>query len=86
MEESLTPVPDPSGALVPPGNRPPTTTTTALLPSPEPGPRRLPPAERSRWQRLLASTKALVNAVLDLTDDAVDRVAETVGLRRGPTP
>jgi hypothetical protein len=86
MEESYTPVPDPSGALVPPGNRPPTTTATALLPNPEPGPRRLPPGEPSRWQRLLTSTRALVNAVLDVTDDAVDRVAEAVGLRRGSAP
>ena len=80
-----TPIPDPSGALVPPGNRPPTLTATALLPNPE-TPRRLPPAEPSRGQRLLDSTKALVNAVLDVTDDAVDRVAEAVGLRRGSAP
>ena len=85
MEESHTPVPDPSGALVPPGNRPPTTTATALLPNPE-SPRRLPPGEPSRWQRLMTSTKALVNALLDVTDDAVDRVAEAVGLRRESAP
>lgn len=85
MEESQTPLPDPSGALVPPGNRPPTLTATALLPNPE-SPRRLPPAEPSRWRRLLTSTRALVNALLDVTDDAVDRVAEAVGLRRESSP
>lgn len=85
MEESRTPAPDPSGALVPPGNRPPTLTATALLPNPD-SPRRLPPGEPSRWRRLLTSTKALVNAVLDVTDGAVDRVAEVVGLRRERTP
>ena len=46
-----------------------------LLPVPVPPPRR--PA-------LLASARALLEAVLDLTDDAVDRVAEAVGLRHAP--
>ncbi|MGZ8377934.1 MAG: hypothetical protein ACXW61_11660 [Gemmatirosa sp.] len=86
-EESYTPVPDPSGALNPPGNRPPTTTATALLPNPDGPPHHrphYPPA--SRWMRLLAGPLAVVNAVLDVTDAVVDRVAEAVGLRRESTP
>ncbi|MDF1506132.1 hypothetical protein [Roseisolibacter sp. H3M3-2] len=43
-----------------------------LLPVPVP-PRREP--------GLLASLRALLDAALDLTDDAADRVAQTLGLR-----
>jgi hypothetical protein len=81
MDESPLPVPDPSGALVPPGNRPPTTTATAMLPNPEPAPRRPVRVEDAPWTRLLTGARALANAVLDATDEAVDRVAEAVGLR-----
>jgi hypothetical protein len=86
-EESYTPVPDPSGALVPPGNRPPTTAATALLPNPDgPAYHRVQGDSTARWQRLLAGPLAVVNAVLDVTDVVVDRVAEAVGLRPGSTP
>lgn len=86
MEESHTPVPDPSGALNPPGNRPPTTTATALLPNPDGPPHHRPHYPTSTWRQLLAGPLAVVNAVLDVTDVVVDRVAEAVGLRPGPTP
>ena len=77
MDPDSTPVPASPGALVPTASLPPAT-VAGLLPAPQSGAGSRP---AGTWRRLLASTRALVDAVLDLTDDAVDRVAETVGLR-----
>jgi hypothetical protein len=87
QDESHTSTPDPSGALVPPDDASPATTTTALLPNPDgEAYHRVQVEPTSNWQQLLASSKALVNAVLDVTDVVVDRVAEAVGLRRESVP
>lgn len=82
MDESHTPHPQPSGALVPPGNRPPT--ALATLPGPEPMRRPLvAPAAPTGWTRLVERSRALANAVLDVTDEVADRVADAIGMRRG---
>lgn len=82
MDESRTPDPEPSVALVPPGRRPPM--ALATVPVPEPMHRPLVvPAQPTGWTRLLEGSRALANAVLDATDEVVDRVAEAVGMRPG---
>lgn len=79
MSDDFPPVPEPSGALVPPRRVPPTAVATATPPPPRP----LRPARAVRRGGLLETLRRGITAVLDAADTAGDAIAGAIGLRGG---
>jgi hypothetical protein len=63
------PIPEPSRHLVPPGRVPPTAVATAMLPPPEPGPRRAPST-----RGLGGLARRALTLALDLSDELAGRI------------
>ena len=80
MTEDFSPVPEPSGALVPPRRVPPTAVATATPPPPRPS----RPVRTVRRTGPFEALRRGVNAVLDAADTAADAIAGAIGLRGQP--